>query len=334
MTTKTDLIEPAAALSGNYFHTRPFAEVVENGSREPDRRKICGAFLYENTSTYFFSRTNYGKSILAFQFAYAAATGTCIAMCNALMNECEPMKVLFIDLEMDAKTISDRHKKAIIETDPERIANLVFLHERIDRKVAVGFDLLGKIEQAAIENRARLIVIDNISKLLPDSLKAETVTMVITALNRIREKTGASFLVIGHTTKGQAETAILPTSYYGSSMVQNFFTEIFYLDTTKEGKFFLAHAKTKREECFNKTIPVFTRGPHPRLGVGFTYESLQNITDVQLPTTLNEPRQTRRTNMSKYVNEIMILDKAGINRTTIAAMCDVSRTTIYRLLDG
>jgi hypothetical protein len=332
MTTNFDLIQPSAASGDNYFNTRPFTDVIEDGSREPDRRKIGGVFLYENTSTYFFSRTNYGKSILAFQFAYAAATGTCIAPCNALMNECEPMKVLFIDLEMDSKTIFDRHRKAIIGADPDRLSNLVFLHERIDKKVAVGFELLDKIERAATDNLAKLIVIDNISKLLPDSLKAETVTMVITALNRIREKTGASFLVIGHTTKGQSNTAIMATSYYGSSMLQNFFTEIFYLDMTKDGKFFLSHAKTKREECYMQTVPVFTRGEHPRLGIGFNYESLQPVADVQLPVTLGNEKPSRRTNMDRFMKEIQILDRAGVKQKTIAEMCDVDRSTIYRAL--
>ncbi len=214
--------------------------------------------------------------------------------------------------------------------DPDRIANLVFLHERIDRKVAVGFELLDKIEQAAVENRARLIVIDNISKLLPDSLKAETVTMVITALNRIREKTGASFLVIGHTTKGQTETAILPTSYYGSSMVQNFFTEIFYLDTTKDGKFFLSHAKTKREECYSQTVPVFTRGEHPRLGVGFTYESLQAVADIQLPLSAGTEKTHKRTDLNNFRYELELLSRNGVKYSRIAELCGVGRTTVYR----
>lgn len=196
--------------------------------------------------------------------------------------------------------------------------------------MAVGFELLDKIEQAAVENHARLIVIDNISKLLPDSLKAETVTMVITALNRIREKTGASFLVIGHTTKGQSDTAILPTSYYGSSMVQNFFTEIFYLDTTKNGKFFLAHAKTKREECYTQTVPVFTRGPHPKYGVGFTYESLQSAADIQLPTTIGTEKMHKRTDLNNFRYELELLNKGGVNYSRIAELFGVGRTTVYR----
>ena len=317
----------------SYFQTRSFAQVIEDGSNEPLRRKIGGAFLYENTTHYFFSRTNYGKSFLAFQLGFAAATGTSIARCTALQNECEPMKVVVVDLEMDSKTIYDRHKLAVQNTDPELLKNLVFLHEKLDQKIVIGFEMLEKIEQAAIGNKAKLIIIDNKSKLLPDSLKPDLVTMVISSLNRIREKTGAAILVIGHTTKGDVRTAISPTSYYGSAMLQNFFTEMFFLDVTKDGRFFLCHAKTKREECYTQNVPVFTRGFHPACGIGFTFEQLLPIADVQLPLTILPSASSTKRNLAKYREEIALLIKAGIRPAKIAEMCGVHRSSISRLLE-
>ncbi len=318
----------------SFFNTRSFAQVLEDGSREKLRRKIGGAFLYENTTTYFFSRTNFGKSFLAFQVGYAAATGTHIDPCAALCNECEPMKVVVFDLEMDAKTLFDRHSPALTGTDPSLLANLVYLHERIDNDVVIGFELLDKIEEAAIVNHAKLIIIDNISKLLPDSLKADTVTRVITTLNRIREKTGASFLVIGHTTKGDPKTAISPTSYYGSSALQNFFTEIFFLDAARDGRFFLCHAKTKREECYSDIVPVLSRGRHPVCGVGFTFEQLMPLSEVQLPLVLAPQRPSRRIPMTQFRYELSILDRAGVKRNRMAEMCNVNRSAISRVFEN
>lgn len=317
-----------------YFQIRPFAQVIEDGSKEKPRRKITGAFLYEDTTTYFFSRTNYGKSLLAFQIGYSAATGTSLYPCAALINECEPMKVVVVDLEMDAKTLFDRHGQAISNANPELLKNLVYLHEKIDKKVVVGFDLLDKIEKAAIDNNAKLVIIDNISKLLPDSLKSDIVTMVISTLNRIRAKTGAAFLVIGHTTKGDYRTAISPTSYYGSAMLQNFFTEMFFLDTTKDGRFFLCHAKTKRAECYSLTVPVFTRGTHPAIGVGFTFESLQPLYDVQLPLAIMNSAGSKKRNLTQFVKEIQILDKADIKRSRIAELFNVNRSAISHIFDS
>jgi hypothetical protein len=71
--------------SEEYFQIRDFEQVILDGGKGKPRRKICGAFLYEDTTTLLFSRTNYGKSILAFQFAWCAATGTHLDPCTALL---------------------------------------------------------------------------------------------------------------------------------------------------------------------------------------------------------------------------------------------------------
>ena len=269
-----------------YFESGTIESVILAGSLEKERRKICGCFLYEDTTTLLFSRTNYGKSLLVFQFAYASATGTNFDPCSALINQCEPKRTLVVDLELDKRTLFERHYPILSEKNPY-LSNLMYLHEKQTDKMLVGFPLLEKIEQSAIEFKAELVIVDNISKLLPDALKPDTAAYVISMLNRIRIITGASVLVIGHTTKGNPAVCIQPTDYYGSSMLQNFFNELYFLDQTKTGSFFLCHSKTKHAECYNQTVPVFSRGAHPRFGVGFTFDNLQSISDIQLPNALN-----------------------------------------------
>ena len=316
---------------GDYFQSRTIDQVFEDGLNTPRRKKIIGAFLYQNSITYLFSRTNYGKSLLVFQFAYAAATGTSFHPCEALKNECPPMKVLVVDLELEAIDITERHGIALRSMDTEHYANLRYLHEKQDQNVELGFRLLDRIERAALHHKAELIIIDNISKLLPDSLKADVVTMMITMLNRVRNNTGASILVIGHTTKGNPRIAIQPTDYFGSSMLQNFFSELSFLDTTTDGNFFLCHSKTKHAECYTQKVPVFSRGPHPVIGVGFTFEALFPLSEVQLPLTLISASDTKRRNLSRFKPAIAILDKAGVKRSVIADLCNVNRSAITHL---
>lgn len=323
-----------SAYNKSYFHERSFDQVAAEGSLQPPRRKIIGSFLIENTNTFFFSRSNYGKSLIAFAIAYCASTGTSFAECPALCNDCEPMKTLLLDMEMDPKIAFDRHGVAVSNTDPGLLKNLVYLHPKSSNPLLTGFQFLDKIEKTAISTQSKLIIIDNISSIISDSLKAEFASSVIDMLNRVRERTGASFLIIGHTTKGAVKTAITETSYYGSSVLWNHFMEIFYLDQTNDGRFFLCHSKTKQKEIFTDTVPVFQRGDHQKLGVGFNFEALMPLSEIQLPLVLGNERQTRRTNMAKFKNEVAILDKAGVKRKTIADMCDVSRSTIYRLFEG
>ena len=317
-----------------YFKNQTFIELMEEGSRQPPRRKIIGPFLRENTNTFFFSRSNYGKSLLAFAIAFCASTGTSLADCLALINECEPIKTLLLDMEMDAKTIFDRHGIAIANTDPELMKNLVYLHPRSSNKLLTGFALLEKIEQAALETESKLIIIDNISSIISDSLKAEFAASIIDMLNRVRERTGAQFLVIGHTTKGDIKTAVTETSYYGSSVLWNHFMEIFYLDMTKDARFFLAQSKSKQKECFTDTVPVFNRGDHPLFGVGFNFEMLMPLDQVQLPKIIMPEKPQRKINLADYRHEIALLDQAGIRHSRIASLCNVSRSSISRLFES
>lgn len=321
----------AANSNPEYFQIRDIDTVVEDGRKKKRKRKIVGAFLYENTTTLLFSRTNYGKSILAFQFAWAAATGTDLDPCSALCNECEPMKVLIVDLELEDDDIAERHGIAVDSKNPYS-KNLLYLHEKIDNPIMIGFPLLDKIEQAAVHHDAKLVVIDNISKLLPDAVKPDTAAMVITVLNRIRIKTGASIFVIGHTTKGDPMIRIHSTDYYGSAMVQNFFHELSFLDQTKDGDFFLCHSKTKKSERYNKIVPVFFRGDHRYVGYGFNYVSLQSLADIQLPLALTNPSMHRSRNLKAFKKEITILFANGISQSEIADLCNVNRSSVSRLL--
>ena len=316
-----------------YFQTRTFGEVVEDGSNAKPRRKIFGAFLYEDTNTYFFSRTNLGKSILAFQIGYAAASGTSLDSCLALRNDTEPMKVLVADLEMDSMTLNERHGLAKQRTDPALLANLVYLHENPGVKPVFSFDLLAKIEKAAVENNAKLIILDNISRILPDLLKAEDVSRVIEFMKRIRQNTGASFLVIGHCVKSDPRTAISPQSYFGSAHLMNFFTEMFFLDASKDERFYLCHSKTKRAEIYSKTVPVFTRGYHSTVGLGFSFQQLQDLHDIQLPLIISPQRSTKRTDLALFRKEIAILDNSGVKRSRIAEIFNVNPSTITRVFD-
>ncbi len=301
------------------------------GIESKDRRKIVGAFLYEDTISLLFSRTNYGKSLLAFQFAYAAATGTQFDPCEALCNDCEPMKTIVVDLELDYKTIADRHRLILKDKHP-LISNFIYFHEQLENPLLIGFDLLQRIEEVAWKEDAKLLVIDNISKLLPDAVKPETATMVITILNQIRVKTGCTVLVIGHTTKGNPSIAIQPGDYYGSAMIQNFFHELFYLDKTKDGNFFIAHAKTKHKDNFDQIVPVLSRGDHHRLGFGFTYCYLQNISDIRLPLSLETLKTTRQRDLSKFVKQIHDLYSYGNSIKTISEIFGVSHTAISRYI--
>lgn len=326
--TKTE--KPKETPSIPYFQSRSIGEVFEAGAKEPERLRIFGDFLRQQTNTLLYSNTNYGKSMLAFQIAVNAATGNSFENNEIFRNECPPMRVLLVDMEMDDYTLTDRHARAWDHYDNTLLNdNLHILHENPDASAVYGDTLLKLIEDAAIKSKAELIIIDNLTKICPDLLKADTVSIAIDTLRRIRQKTGASFLVIGHTIKTLQNSAITENSYYGSAHIANFFTEIFYLDKTITGKFFLKHAKTKQRDAWTDTVPVLRRGDHDRDGVGFTFESLQSIDQVQMP----HANQTFKRKPSDYKHEIKLMTEIGISQTKIAEIFGCSRSAICQLID-
>ena len=118
----------------------------------------------------------------------------------------------------------------------------------------------------------------------------------------------------------------------GASLI-NFFKELFYLDRTRDGSFFFCHAKSKHKESYTENVPVFTFGNHPVVGTGFTFEALRQLSDVQLPLTTLQPRSGRKNPLSAYWRELRQMEMQGISRSTIAEICDVTKSTITRILD-
>ena len=214
------------------------------------------------------------------------------------------------------------------------LSNLIYLRENTKEKMIVGLKLLEKIERSAHKHQAKLIIIDNISKLLPDALKPDVASFLIATLNRVQERTGASILVIGHTTKGNPKVCIQPPDYYGSAMLQNFFTELSFLDKTKDGNFFLCHSKTKHKECYDTTVPVFSRGDHSRFGLGFTYLYLQQLSDIQMPYAINPAPRHRPRNLTEFRKEIACLLAHGFTQSNIARFLDVTQQSISHLLNS
>jgi len=152
----------------------------------PPRKKIFGDFLYQGTNTLFFSHTNYGKSILAFQIAVNAATGNSFEAAQCFKNECGPMKVLYFDFEMDDQRLFQRHKQIFSYYSKKVLTqNLIIAHVDTTKHAIFGSKLLAKIEGEIDKHKPELIILDNLTKILPDSLNPTEVNKIIDSMSRI-----------------------------------------------------------------------------------------------------------------------------------------------------
>jgi hypothetical protein len=102
---------------------------------------------------------------------------------------------------------------------------------------------------------------------------------------------------------------------------------------TKDENFFLCHSKTKYRECYNKTVPVFFRGDHHRVGIGFTYCNLQNLDDIQLPFALELHKSQRSRNLAEFKDCIDLLLTHGNTQKRVADFIGVNQSSVSRLFN-
>ncbi len=303
------------------------AEMIAEAESTPDRQRMFGSFIRSGTNTLFFSQTNYGKSILAFQIAFHISKGTSIADSDTFINESNPKKVLYYDAELDAKTFHVRYAGALKQLDEDYFK---YVLEKDTGKILMGTELIHELNRIAEEFGAEFIILDNMSKILPDSLDAKQTTEIIDLLRQSRVRTGADWLVIGHTKKTNAKECIKLTDYHGTSMIQNFFLEIFYLDETNDGRFLLRHAKCKHVDAHIKNVPVLNRKIIDGYGLGFEFEEMEDYENIKKPDFITQ--EVNRKVIKEYEKEIKLLKINGIRVKRISELLNCSRNTIHKIL--
>jgi RecA-family ATPase len=305
-------------------------EMIAEAESTPERVKLFGSFVRTGYNTLFFSQTNYGKSALAFQIAYHITKGSSISSDDTFINQAEPKKVLYYDAELDAKTFYDRYGAALKKLNPKMF---LYVLEQKTGKILMGAELIDELTRLALMLGAEFIILDNLSKILPDTVDAKQSTEIIEKLKQSRIKTGADWLVVGHTTKTSKAQCIKDTDYHGSAMIQNFFLEIFYLDETNDGRFFLRHAKCKNDDGFIDKVPVLDRKIIDAYGLGFEFVSVEPYSSVKKADILtNENHSDRK--IKDFEKEFKILYENGIGISRMAILANCHRKTISTLVNN
>jgi hypothetical protein len=59
-----------------------------------------------------------------------------------------------------------------------------------------------------------------------------------------------------------------------------------------------------------------------------------NLSDVQMPLTMVPEKSTsRKYSLKDYRRELIMMEQAGIKRNTIAEICNVSKSTVTRIME-
>lgn len=187
---------------------------AQDAALRPNPRKLWLSLWHEGELCCLFSDSNLGKSIYAVQIASEIA---------------KTDKILYADFELSDKQFQLRYcdENGNLHQFPTN-----FLRAEIDPDLLMMSDdweneIISNIEDAALLNGARVLIVDNLTFLANRADKGDVAGELMMRLMALKKKHGLSLLVLSHTPKRQLNLQITQNDLAGSKKLFNFFDSVF-----------------------------------------------------------------------------------------------------------
>lgn len=202
-----------------------FKKALEEAKAKGKPKKLFGQLWWQNELVVVFATTNVGKTVLAMQIGNALSKGENTALEGSdLINECNKLKVAYLDWELSAMQIMSRYtdeKGNIYDFDKDFI--------RIEKNYEYKFEtgesfeklLRNDIESQVKEHKPDVLIIDNLSVLRSGTESAKEALPLMHFLNNLKVEHNLSIMVVGHTPKKDLYTSINMNHLQGSAQISN-----------------------------------------------------------------------------------------------------------------
>ncbi|WP_242118539.1 AAA family ATPase [Aestuariivivens sediminicola] len=226
------------------YNTVTFSDIQSKDIELP--KKVIGDLIYLNELTVLFAYSGRGKSIIAFQIAHCVATGSNLDLGNniSLVNECNPMNVIYFDYEMKEVQVKDRLGSKELPDNLYRSSLNRGENEGENPK-----EIFERIKCEAERVNAKFIVIDNMSKISSiDLTKGNEVKSFLEPLHQLSLYDGYTILLIGHTTlSADAFIPLEKKHLFGSSYIGNYMDAMVGIGMTNsdEKQYYIKQLKTR-----------------------------------------------------------------------------------------
>ena len=305
-------------------------EALEKASKQKPPKRLFGQLWWEKELAVVFATTNVGKTILGMQIAEALASGSNVFQEDTVFeNECDPMKVLYLDYELSLSQIVNRYTELNGENLYRFDDNLIRLEKNFEFEFKKGDSveqfISEDIQSYIEEHKPKALIIDNLSVLRSGTESAKEALPLMHMLNNLKGKHEISILVVGHTPKKDAFTPINITHLQGSAQISNALDGCFAIAMCKDNErryiielkqrnvAYLAHADNVVVCEVRKDINFLQFH-----FIGFDYES----------NLLNELDQKAK---DLIVDSIMILKKQGKSDREIAHVVPYRKSKVNEI---
>ena len=196
---------------------------IEEAKKRPIPKMLFSEFWYQGELCILFADTNIGKSILAVQIAHSLSIGKSV---NGFINQCDSMKVLYVDCELSDKQFENRYSedyKNHFRFHPNFLRAEINSDVNIPKEYKTIEDYLSNTLVDSInKNNAKIVIVDNLTFLKSDNEKAKEALVLMKLLKQLAKKTNISILVLAHTPKRDESKPISKNDLAGSKMLMNF----------------------------------------------------------------------------------------------------------------
>lgn len=212
---KPKLTSDEAKVANKIFNYQTIDEVRESVKNAPPQKMLIGELIYSCEQVILFGATNLGKSILATQFGIAIAEGIDLELGDETFeNESEPQKVLYFDFELSDHQFTKRLGEITVGNN--------FRRATIQRGAILDgspIQIFKIIKGAATTWGAKVIIIDNISKIGNRLEEADRATEFMGALWDLCRHDEYTIIIMAHTPKRDKKNPITADSISGSSKI-------------------------------------------------------------------------------------------------------------------
>ena len=286
---------------------------LTEASMTANPKQLYGEFWFEHEIGCLFADSNVGKSILAIQIAEdIAKTGE---------------TVLYFDFELSEKQFQLRFtdEQGNLHHFPSTLYRV-----QPDMNLIASIDepfedaLMRNIENAAVETKARILIIDNISILCMQMEKGEDSAALVQRLRTLKNKYGFSILIIAHTPKRNMSMPITQNDLAGSKKLFNFIDSCFAIGLSAQGGNMRYVKQVKVRNCEMRYGGDNVMVCH--------IEKVGTMVQFINMGTAPEHDHLRMVNREEQVQEVRLLSASGLSLRDIASRMGVSKSTVDRML--
>lgn len=193
---------------------KSIASVIAEAAARPNPKNLWNSCWYEGEVSCLFADSNVGKSILAVQIAEEIAATE---------------KVLYCDFELSDKQLQLRYsnERGELHTFPSNLYRAEIDTEAMRADADFEESIISSIEEAALHQGTKVLIIDNLTYLCIASEKGDAAGNLMIRLMGLKRKYRWSILVLAHTPKRQLCNPITQNDLAGSKKLYNFFDSVF-----------------------------------------------------------------------------------------------------------